>query len=171
GAPLLAVPPVLLGDLVLLPGDALALLESPELLGLVDVQPELDQDDAALDELFLESVDLAVRAGPLVDGGELVDTLDEDAPVPRAIIDGHGTGARDPAPEAPEVMLGALLVGRRGDGDHAIEPRVDRRDQPPDRPSLSRRVRAFEEHDRRSLLVPRPPGQAADLVLQLLELF
>src|SRR5207302_789794 len=59
GVPAVAVAPVLVGDLVLLVGGRLAVLEPPELLVGGDRQPELHDDGAELDELLLEGVDLA----------------------------------------------------------------------------------------------------------------
>ena len=59
--------------------------------------------------------------------------------------------AGDVAPEAPEVGLGLLLVGRRGDGDDVVLPRVERAGHPADGAALSCGVGAFEDDDQRAL--------------------
>ena len=66
GVALLAVPPVLVGQLPALQRVLLALLESLQLLLRRDVQPELDQDRPLVGEAALEVVDLVVGARPLV---------------------------------------------------------------------------------------------------------
>src|SRR5688572_21322502 len=67
-------------------------------------------------------------------------------------------------------MLRTFLIGRRGDGDDAIEPCIDRRDETPDRPTLSGGVPSFEQDHGRALLVPGFPGQLRDLGLEFLEI-
>src|SRR5687767_12384473 len=66
-------------------------------------------------------------------------------------------------------MLRTLLIGRRGYGDDAIDPRIDRRDEAADRPTLPGSVPSFEQDHGRALPVPGFPGQLRDLGLQLLE--
>ena len=62
--PLRPVAPVLVRQLPALVPGLLALLETAQLFVLRDVDPVLDQDDPVFDELFLELVDLRVRAPP-----------------------------------------------------------------------------------------------------------
>ena len=64
--PLLAVAPVLIGDLPLLLRICLALLEALELRLLVDLDPELDDDCAPVGELLLELIDLVICSLPVV---------------------------------------------------------------------------------------------------------
>ena len=76
------------------------------------------------DELLLEVVDLAVGAHPVGLGAEPLDPLDQHAAVPGAVEDGEPPVPREVAPEAPEVGLRALLLGRRRDRD-VVAARVE----------------------------------------------
>ena len=124
--PFCPVSPVFVGQLPSLVLCLLALLEAAQLLVLGDVDPVLDYDDAAVDELFLELVDLGVGAAPFFFGRKAFDPLNENASVPAAVEDRDLPGARQVPPEAPEVMLRPLLVGGRGDRDDLIRARVER---------------------------------------------
>src|SRR5437764_976276 len=150
--PLLAVAPVLLGDLVLLVLDARTLLEAPQLLLRADVQPELGQAHAVAGQLPLELVDLGIGAAPFMRLGKTLDALDQHAAVPGAVVDRDVAAARNVAPEAPQVMVRALLVGGRRHRNHAEQPRIDRGDDAADRAALAGGVPAFEHRDRRDLL-------------------
>src|SRR5439155_20939386 len=115
GVPLLAVAPVLGGDLEALEAGLLAQLEAGKLLFFANRQVELGEDDLVLDKLILEVVDLGVGAPPVGLAAEALDALDQHAPVPGAVEDGDPTAAWQVPPEAPEVRLGAFLFGRRRD--------------------------------------------------------
>ena len=80
-----------------------------------------------LDELVLEVVDLVVGAPPLVLLREALDALDQHAAVPGAVEDQDLAVARQVPPEAPQVVVRLLLVGRRRDRDDAVVARVERR--------------------------------------------
>src|SRR6185437_6082217 len=99
--PLVAVAPVLGGDLEALVTGLLPLAEATQLLLLVDLQPELHDDDARSHEGVLEVDDLAVGPHPVRLGGEAFDALDEHAAVPAAVEQGEVPAPRDGAPEAP----------------------------------------------------------------------
>ena len=168
--PLRSVAPVLLGDLVAHEGRALAALEPAQLLLGVDVEPELHDRDAARVELLLEVVDLAVRAQPVGLAAEALDALDEHAPVPGAVEDRDAPAPRHVPPEAPQVRLRALLLGRRGERHDAVRAGVERARDPTDGAALARGVRPLE-HDQRAHLAE--PGVARDQVqptLQVLQL-
>ena len=117
--PAFAVAPVLLGELPALERGPLTILEAAQLLVGRDVQPELHEHDAVIGELLLERVDLVVGALPLRWRRESLDALDQHAAVPAAVENRDHARARQMPPEAPEVVMGALFVGRRGDGHHA----------------------------------------------------
>src|SRR6185312_9368795 len=102
GAPLLAIAPVVVGDLEPLEGRLLARAETHELLVLRDREPELHDDDAESHERLLEVDDLAVGAHPVGLRREALDALDEHAPVPAPVEDREVPAARQVAPEAPE---------------------------------------------------------------------
>src|SRR5512143_3472686 len=100
-APLGAVAPVLLGQLVGAVGIDLAGLEAAELLVLRDLEPELADDHAEGMLVGFELVDLAVGAAPLALVAEVLDALDQDAAIVAAVEDADVAGARQVAPEAP----------------------------------------------------------------------
>ena len=94
----------------------------------------------------LEVVDLVVGALPLLLGGELLDPLDEHAPVPRAVVDGHPAPARQRGPEAPAASGGA---SRRRSAPRTARRARDAgraRDEALDRAALAARVPALEDH-------------------------
>ena len=139
GLALVAVAPVLVGQLpgsqrVLLPG-----LEPPQLLVLGQVQPELHQDHALGGEGLLELADLPVGPAPLLVGGEALDPLDQHPAVPGPVEDGHPAPAGQRRPEPPEEVVPLLVVRRRGELRDADVPRVERRDEPLDAAALARR--------------------------------
>src|SRR5262249_14371679 len=140
GVPLLAVAPVLRRDLEALEAGRLALLEAAELLLLGHREPELADDEAVARQVLLEVVDLRVGAHPVGLAGEALEALEEDAAVQGAVEEGEAAAPRHVAPEAPEVGLGALLLGGRGDGDDGVEARVERRGDAADGAALPRRV-------------------------------
>src|SRR4051794_31430602 len=82
---LLAVAPVLVGELPRLARIVAARLEALELLLVGDVHPELEHEHALGGERALELDDLAVRPPPLRFGREALDALDEHAAVPAAV--------------------------------------------------------------------------------------
>jgi hypothetical protein len=141
--------PVLVGELPGLQRISAAALEALELLGVGDVQEELDDDHAVVGEHALELVDLAVGALPLLLGREALHTLDEHAPVPRAVEHGHSAPARKRRDEAVQVVV-ALLVGRRrGELLDAHVAGIERRDQALDGAALAAGVPALEEDAQR----------------------
>src|SRR5258706_1078307 len=105
--PLLAVAPVLGGDLEALVGRFLARLEAAQLLARGDRKPELRDDGTGLDDLLLELVDLAIGAHPVELGSESLDTLDHHAPVPRPTEDHGAAVAPHVSPQTPQVGLPA----------------------------------------------------------------
>src|SRR5690606_1838543 len=88
------VPVIFLADLEVLVWGILTFLEAPELFVGRDVQPELDDNDAAVSQLVLEVVDLLVASAPLGFDGVAFDPLAQHAPVPAAIVDGEAATPR-----------------------------------------------------------------------------
>src|SRR3954453_12868871 len=149
GGALLAVAPVLVGELPALQGILAAPLEALQLLGLGDVQEELGEDQAVVGQHALEVVDLAVGPPPLLLGGEALDALDEHAPVPGAIEHGHPAPAGQRGDKAVQVVV-ALLVGRRcGERLDADVAGVERGDETLDGAALAARVPALEQDAQR----------------------
>src|SRR4051812_172597 len=119
--PFVAVAPILARDLEALEARLLALLEAAQLLLFRDLQPVLGDDGAVARELLLERVDLRVGAQPVGLAAEALDALDEDPPVPTAVVDREPPFARNVPPEAPEIGLRPLFFGRGCDGNRVVE--------------------------------------------------
>jgi len=150
---LVAVPPVLRGQLPGLQRIALPRLEPPELLPGRQVQPELDHDHALVGQRPLEVDDLPVGAPPLLFGGESLHPLDQDAAVPGPVEHRHAAPAGQHRPEPPQEVVAFLVIGRRAELGDPDVPRVERLDQPFDRTTLAGRVPPLEDHaNRRSEL-------------------
>src|SRR6202521_116240 len=168
--PLFAIAPVFGGDLEALECGVLAGPEASQLLRLADLQPELDDDRVAGCELFLELVDLVVGTHPLIDGAITFHPLDQQPTVPGA-IENHDTAVRrNVTPEAPQIGLRALFLGRRGDGHGDVLPRIERAGDAPNRAAFAGSVRALEDKDQRMMreaLVARQFRQLALVLLQL----
>lgn len=146
-----------------------ALGEAPQLLFRRDVEKDLHQRHAVIDQLALELVDLAVGARPFGRRGDALDPLDEDASVPRPVEDRERAGLGQARPETVEVVT-ALLFGRRGpDRPDAYAARVETLHQASNRTALACRIPALEDDHRAPLLVIVGLLDRQQLELQLLE--
>jgi len=94
-----------------------------------------------------EFVDFVVGPAPFGFGGEPFHPLDQHAAVPAAVEHRDLARGGEPAPEAPEIMMRAFGLRRRGDRVDRERARVPLRRQPLDRTALARRVPAFEDDD------------------------
>src|SRR6266550_388455 len=169
--PLFAIAPVFGGDLEALECRVLPRPEASQLLRLADLQPELEHNRVAGGELFLELVDLVVGAHPLVDRAIAFHPLDQHPTVPGAIENHDPAVRRYVTPEAPQIGLRALFLGRRGGGHGDVLPRIERTGDAPNRAALAGSVRTLEDEDQRMMreaLVARQSGQLALVLLQLL---
>ncbi len=133
-------------ELVPLEGRLLAGREALELRFRIDVQPELEDRHAVLDELLLEVVDLPVGAAPLVLLREALDALHQHPPVPAPVEDEHAPRRGQPPPEAPQIVVRQLLGRRRGHRHHPVVLHVHGAGHAPDHASLAGGVPAFEDH-------------------------
>ena len=122
------------------------------MLGLVDVQPEFEQDRAKIDQLALEIVDFAVGAFPFVLLAETLDPFDHDAPVPGTVENGDLAGLGQPPPEAPQVMVGGVIAFGSGDGIHHKTARIDFLGDAPDGSAFAGSIPALENDSHRTLL-------------------
>ena len=110
--PLLAVAPVLVGELPRLERVVAAADEPAQLLLVRHVHPELDHDHPLFGQGVLEVVDLLIGPAPLHLGRQVLDPLDQDPPVPAAVEDRHAAPSGQRRPEAPQEVV-PQLVGRR----------------------------------------------------------
>src|SRR6516165_6869289 len=91
-----------------------------ELLCLADLQPELDDDHASVDEQLLELVDLVVGSHPVRRGAKPFDALYQHPAIPGAVEDGDAAASRQVAPKAPQIGMRALFVGGSRDRNRHI---------------------------------------------------
>jgi hypothetical protein len=166
-ASLVAVAPVLRGQLPGLQRIALARLEPLELFFRRQVQPELDHDHALVGQRPLEVDDLPVGAPPLLLGGEPLDALDQDAAVPGPVQHCHAAPAGQHRPEPPQEVVAFLVVAGRAELGDPDVPRVERRDEPLDRASLAGGVPPLEDHAERRPELRLVPDLAAQRQPQL----
>ena len=113
--PAFAVAPVLVLQFPLLVRRDLAGFEARQLFFLADLQPEIQQNDAAVDELLFEIVDFSERPPPFVVTGEALDALEELCEfegILTALETAHAfAGAREWAKENPGKRI--LLVAQK----------------------------------------------------------
>jgi hypothetical protein len=148
--PFLAVAPVFRGQLPGLQRIVLPRLEPLELLGVRQVQPELDDDHALVGQRPLEVNDLPVGAPPLLLGGEPFHPFHQDAAVPGPVQHRHASPAGQGRPEPPQEVVAFLVVARRAELRDPDVPRVKRCDEPLYRTTLPRGIPPLEDHaDRR----------------------
>src|SRR6187200_1169522 len=95
------VPPVLGIQLVPLVGCGLTLAEAPQLLVVRHMQPVLQDDDAVVSQLLLETVQLPERAHPFILATETLQALHQHPAIPGPVKDRDPAVAWDLAPEAP----------------------------------------------------------------------
>lgn len=67
-------------------------------------------DDSVVGQFFLELPDLCIGVAPLDLGRQTFHALDQNAAVPAPGEDRDASGAREVAPEPPQVMVRAFLV-------------------------------------------------------------
>ena len=85
------------------------LAKAAKLLDIGNVQEQLDQTDAVIDEHLFEGVDLVIGSLPLFWAGQSLDAFDQDPPVPGSVEDCDIPGRRQLLPKAPEKVATLLL--------------------------------------------------------------
>ena len=115
----------------------LARCKASELFLRGHVQPELRDIVAAFDKLTFEVIDLVVGPLPFRGSGEAFDPFHENPAVPGSVEDHDLARRRQIAPEAPQVVELALLLGGGGHRDHPIVTGLHGAGDPPDEPAFS----------------------------------
>ncbi len=108
--PFLAVSPIFVGEFPLLFGRSLSGAEAFQLFVLTDLNPEFDEERAAVLEIGFKFVDFPIGAFPVRLAAEALNPLHEDAAIPGAIEDCNVAALREPLIEAPEEVA-ALFFG------------------------------------------------------------
>ncbi len=127
-----------------------------------------------VDEQKLELVDLAVGAPPFPLGRDALHALDQHAAVPGPVEGGDLLFGGQAAPEALEIVLGALVLVGGGDRMDLEAAGVERPAETPHDTALARRIPSFE-HDKRPVAAgeigllnklkhPLKRGQAAFII-------
>ena len=138
---------------------------------LSDLQPELDQQDAAVDDVASRSAGQSSRKRRCCCfGAEAHDVFDAGAVVPAAVEDDDFAGGREMLDVALHVHLRLLAIGRRRQRDDPEDARAHPLGDGLDRTALAGRVAALEDDDDPQPFLLDPVLQAAELRLQLAQL-
>ena len=137
------------------------------LLVHADFEPDLDQLDAAVDDVFLDLRDGLEEVPVLLLGAEAHDGFDAGAVVVAAVEDHDLAGGRKPLDVALGEHLGLLAIGRRRQRHDAEHPRADALGYRLDRSALAGCVAAFEDDDDAQAFVFDPCLQVTQFDLQL----
>ena len=122
--------------------------EAAYLLLLSDMQEQLDETDARINQQALELVDLAVSASPFLFGREAFDALHQHAAIPGAVKGDDLPFARQPAPEALEIVASTLMLVRSGNRVDLEAARIERPAEAADEASLAGGIPSFEDDER-----------------------
>ena len=122
-------------------------LQALALLVLRDVEEELEDDGAGLDEQLLEGVDVGEALRRLVARDPALDDRNEDVLVVAAVEDHDLAGGRRLLVDAPQEVVRALLLGRRLPRRGADAERAGFREHATDRAVLAARVGALQDDE------------------------
>ena len=117
------------------------------LLVLGDVQEELADDRAFVDEHAFEVADVVVAPTPLLLRNQVVHANDEHVLVVRAVEDRDVAATRGVFVDAPQVVVGELGVVRPLEVRDPDAERIDRAEHVLDRAVLARGVHPLQDHE------------------------
>src|ERR1700730_2886538 len=135
-----------------------------------DLQPDLDEPDAAVDDELLDGRAEFEEALVLLARAEAHDVFDAGAVVPAPVEDHDLAAGREALDIALHVHLALLAVGRRRQCLDAENARADPLGDGLDRAALARRVAPLEHDDHAFAGLLDPILQVAEFHLQLVEL-
>ena len=113
----------------------------------LDFQPDLDELDAAVHDVFLDLGTAVKKAGVLFLRAKAHHIFHASAVVPTAVENHDLARRREMLHVTLEVHLRLLAVGRRGQRHKSEYARADSLGQGPDGATLARGVAAFEDDD------------------------
>ena len=145
--PALAVAKIFVRQLPALERIGETVLETANLLSRCDVKKAFDQPDTVIDHHLFELIDLYVGALPFGLAGKLLDPLDQDSPVPRAVKDHDLARPRQLLPKSLQIMPSLLMMQWSGDRINLEAARIQGPAQPADDAALAGRIPAFEYYD------------------------
>src|SRR5262249_28764652 len=143
--------------------------EAPFLLVLADLEPDLDQLDAGLHDIFLHLRTELQEATMLLLGAEAHDIFDTGAVVPAAIEDDDLAACRVLLDITLDEHLGLLAIGGRRQSHGAEHARTHALGDGLDRPALAGRVASFEYDDDPTAGVLHPVLQMTEVDLELVQ--
>ena len=117
------------------------------LLFLVCAQPVFEQQNAVIDEHFLERRDLAQELLDLLVGGEAHHLFDTRAIVPAAVEQHDLARRRQMRDVALEIPLARFGFGGLAERNDMALARVELFGHRADRPALARRIASLKQHD------------------------
>ena len=141
-------------------------LEAPFLLLVAHFEPVLDQDDPAVDDVFLDTGQSSRNRAVLLLGAEAHDVFDPGTVVPTAVENHDLAGRREVLHVPLNVHLGLLAVGGRGQRHEAEDARADALGDGANRAALSGAVAPLEHDDDPQAFVFHPVLKVAQLGLK-----
>ena len=133
----------------------------------LDFQPDFDELDAAVHDVFLDLRAQFKKAGVLFLGAKAHHIFHARAVVPTAVEDHDLARRREMRHVTLDVHLRLLAVGRRRQRHNPKHARADPLGQRPDGAALARGIAAFEDDDDAQALVLDPLLEMAQLGLEL----
>jgi len=121
-----------------------ARLESPFLLILADLQPDLDQPDPAVHYVFLNRGTQVEEALVLRLGAKAHDVFDAGPVIPATVKDDDLAPCWESLDVALHEHLGLFAIRRCRQRNHAKDPRAHALGNSLDRPTLARGIAPFE---------------------------
>ena len=133
----------------------------------LDLQPDLDELDAAVHDVFLDLGTEFKKAGVLFLRAKAHHIFHASAVVPTAVEDHDLARRREMRHVTLHIHLRLLAVGRRRQRDESEDPRADPLGERPDGAALARGVAAFEDDDDAQPLLLDPILEMTQLGLKL----
>src|SRR6516164_6206650 len=146
-----------------------ARLESPFLLVLANLQPDLDQSNPGVHDVFLYRRAQVEEALVLRLAAKAHDVFDAGPVIPAAVKDDDLARCRESLNVALHEHLSLLAIRGRGQCSHAKDTRAHPLCNSLDRPALARGVAPFEQDDDPRTRLLDPILQPTKLHLQLVQ--
>ena len=144
-----------------------ARLETALLLLVAGLQPDFDELDAALDDVFLDLGAEFEKAGVLLLRAKAHHILHASAVIPTAVENDDLTRRREMRHVTLHIHLRLLAIGRRRQRDRAKHAGADSLGQGANGAAFARGVAALEDDDHAQALVFDPLLEMAQLGLEL----
>ena len=147
GWPFFSIAPVLICDLVSFVRYFQTFLKPFHLLFWTDVDPELAENRALAEQLFLKGIDFLVGPFPFLWFGKFLDAFHQNPSIPGAIEDGHPSSCRQGFPETPQIVKLIFLICGRPYTDNPIQSGVDGSGDTLDGTSFASGIPAFKNQN------------------------